>query len=525
PPFDPYLDPAPADPAQTDHSPDLGTLPPLLVDLAGGDPADYLLEEHRWATADVPRARLVDLNTEAAGYFAARYPESWAASYLTERLGSDLADDPRFAAGYAPAGWTGLVEHLRALGATDTEILAAGLGSRTRTGNLIDRFRDRLVFPIHGADGDIHGFIGRRNPATDDADRAGPKYLNTPETDLYRKGAQLLGLHEGRDALADGATPVLVEGPIDAYAVTLAGDGRYVGAAPLGTAFTDRQADQLRPYIRDGRPGIVVATDADPAGERAAERAYWQLTARGDNPARLAMSDGLDPADVLRTGGTTTLQQALQESGSLAEHLVNQRISAATHNTATAEERVAAIRAAAEVIGALRPNRWLHHIDRVTDVLDAVPGSVHLEVIEAGTAWILDPAGQAAARLNRRAPGVQPAPQKPDVERWRDLAHSIDPRLPGDGGWPMLADALTRAHNGGYDVNGQLPHLAAQHQLPDRNPATELRYRLHADTHTANPPPDIAAQWQAATSTGTRHPQPVPPPARERNLPRDTPGR
>ena len=72
---------------------------------------------------------------------------------------------------------------------------------------------------------------------------------------------------------------------------------RYVGVATLGTAFTDRQADQLRPYIGEERPGIVVTTDADPAGDKASERAYWQLTARGDNPARLGMPDGQDPAE------------------------------------------------------------------------------------------------------------------------------------------------------------------------------------------------------------------------------------
>ncbi len=299
----------------------------MLVDLAAGDPADYLLEEHRWATAVVPRARLVELNPEAADYFAARYPDSWAAGYLTERLGADPADDPRFTPGYAPAGWTGLLEHLRARGATDTDILAAGLGSRARTGNLIDRFRDRLVFPIHGPDGDIHGFIARRNPATDNADRAGPKYLNTPETDLYRKGAQLLGLHEGRDALAGGATPVLVEGPIDPTPSPSPAVARYVGVATLGTAFTDRQADQLRPYIGEERPGIVVATAADPAGDKASERAYWQLTARGDNPARLGMPDGQDPAELLRTGGAKTLREALQEAGSLAEHLTDRLFS------------------------------------------------------------------------------------------------------------------------------------------------------------------------------------------------------
>lgn len=93
---------------------------------------------------------------------------------------------------------------------------------------------DRLIFPIHGPDGEIHGFIGRRNPDRDEDDKAGPKYLNTANNDLFGKGDQLFGLHEARADLAAGATPVLVEGPVDAIAVTLACEGQGVGVAPAG---------------------------------------------------------------------------------------------------------------------------------------------------------------------------------------------------------------------------------------------------------------------------------------------------
>ncbi|MBA2554513.1 MAG: toprim domain-containing protein, partial [Geodermatophilaceae bacterium] len=97
------------------------------------------------------------------------------------------------------------------------------------------------------------------------------------------------------------------------------------GVATLGTAFTDRQADQLRPHLGGDHPGVVVATDADPAGDKAAERAYWQLTARGDDPRRLVMADGVDPADVLRRGGPAVLRDALTQAGSLAEQLIDRR--------------------------------------------------------------------------------------------------------------------------------------------------------------------------------------------------------
>ncbi|MEJ7772719.1 MAG: toprim domain-containing protein, partial [Geodermatophilaceae bacterium] len=145
--------------------------------------------------------------------------------------------------------------------------------------------------------------MGRRNPP--DTPDAGPKYLNTPQTELFDKSGQLFGLTEGADALGGGATPVLVEGPLDAWATTLAGAGQAVGVAALGTAFTDRQADQLRPYLGAGKAGIIVATDNDRAGQQAAVRAFWQLTARGANPRHLVMADGQDPAETLCCGATT----------------------------------------------------------------------------------------------------------------------------------------------------------------------------------------------------------------------------
>src|SRR5207253_845183 len=151
-----------------------------------------------------------------------------------------LTGDARFSVGYAPGRWAALTDYLRRQGATDEEIVGAGLGRVASTGRVIDQFRDRLVFPIKdtNTDGDreILGWIGRRNPAHDGDDdqshKGGPKYLNTAETDLFRKGNELYGLAEATPALADGATVVLVEGPLDAIAVTLAGVGDFVGIAP-----------------------------------------------------------------------------------------------------------------------------------------------------------------------------------------------------------------------------------------------------------------------------------------------------
>ncbi|WP_233495767.1 toprim domain-containing protein [Geodermatophilus sp. TF02-6] len=364
------------------------------------DEADYLLEQHFWATAAVGRARLIELNTQTAAFYAGRYRDSWAPTYLRGRLGPDLLDDDRFVVGHAPGGWTALVDHLRGLGATDEELLAAGLGIRARTGHLVDRFRDRLVLPVQDADGAVRGFIARRSPANGDG-RVGPKYLNTPTTDLYRKGEHLFGLVENRTALAAGAVPAIVEGPLDAIALTLAGDGSTVGVAALGAGLTEQQADLLRPWIGAGRPGVLVATDDDPAGCRAAERLFWQLTARGDDPRRLQLPAGDDPTALLCRHGAGALRQAIATAGSLAHQLLDARLAVARSGHRADVD--AAIRDVAAVITALPPSRWLSQIDRVTEALLLPVGVVHSAVLAAS---------------DRRAPAVdvpapRPGPRRP----------------------------------------------------------------------------------------------------------------
>jgi DNA primase catalytic core len=349
----------------------------------------------------VDRRRLLELNEEAADFFAARFRDSWAPSYLIGRLGTDLAADERFTLGYAPAGWTELTDHLRRLGATDTEIVAAGLGSYASTGRVIDRFRDRLLFAIHDG-AEIHGWIGRRNPAHDgdDAGRAVPKYLNTAETDLFTKGCELYGLTEGATALAAGAVPVIVEGPLDALAVTLAGDGDYVGVAPLGTAFTDVQADRLRPFIGEGGPGVIVATDADSAGQTAAQRIFWQLTACGDDPRHLAVATGKDPAELLQMAGATALLGALAASPRLAGTLIDARVAVYADRLDSVEGQVHATRRAAEVIAALPTTSWPAHLTELVARTGIAPDIALSEVFDAA---------QVRSEVDRRARAALPA--------------------------------------------------------------------------------------------------------------------
>ncbi|WP_344807905.1 toprim domain-containing protein, partial [Microlunatus ginsengisoli] len=243
------------------------------------------------------------------------------------RLGDNLANDDRVTVGYAPAGWSNLADHLRVGGATDTELVDAGLAKWSRRGTLIDLMRDRVVFGIRNDDGDLVGFTGRAAPGDTDA----PKWLNTPTTTIFTKGELLFGYTENRDRLADGAVPVRVEGVMDALAITMAGDGRAVGLAPLGTALTAAQADTFAAAA--SRHIILHATDDDPAGLKAAERDYWLLTTRGVDTRKLILTDGEqgfnDPADAYSAApdSLTAALVAVDIAPPLAAHLISDIIS------------------------------------------------------------------------------------------------------------------------------------------------------------------------------------------------------
>ncbi|MBA2694640.1 MAG: AAA family ATPase, partial [Actinobacteria bacterium] len=235
----------------------MGPLEPTEADVDRAHEHQLRAEE-----CPVPAQRLAQVNAMALGYYEQQFAGGgWARDYLADRFGRDVAGHPHVRSGYAPPGWTHLLDHLRSRGVSDVELQESGLATTTKDGRLIDRFRDRVVFPITDQGGQVLGFVARRNPVTgDDTPHAGPKYLNTPATALFTKGNQLYGADA--DLLKAGATPVLVEGPMDAHATTLATRGLYVGVAPLGTALTGDQAAEL---ARLGDP-VIVATDNDLPG-------------------------------------------------------------------------------------------------------------------------------------------------------------------------------------------------------------------------------------------------------------------
>ena len=341
-----------------------------------------------WHECPATPERLARINELTARYYEHCFTDSWARPYLIERFHQDLAGST-FRPGYAPDGWTGLVTHLRRQGVTDDEMLAAGVATTASTGRLIDRFRDRVVFPITH-DGQILGFVGRRNPTHTDDDHHGPKYLNTPDTPLYHKGAQLFVA--GSPATA--ATPVLVEGPMDAIAVTIATDGQAIGLATLGTSLTDEHAAQL--HTLGSTP--VVATDADHAGRAAAERDYWFLAPHGIDPLHAPLPDGSDPAELVSTGRADSLAVAIGAAQPLAEDLINRLL----EDGQDADCVLDALR-----IVAARPSAdWADGVSQIAGPLGLPASVLDAAMVSLARAWNRDPrraAQESLSEMSRRA--------------------------------------------------------------------------------------------------------------------------
>lgn len=374
-------------PADEDHV-------PLEAEEHPSEPLhDVVDEEEAPRTA---RARLLELTTASADYYTSALGGTAAQTYLHGRTGD--ADLSCYTIGYAPSGWTSLVDHLReSHAATDTELVDAGLAKWSRYGNLYDVFRDRLVFGLHDTRGDLVGFVGRRAPGNDD----GPKYLNTPETDIFHKRAVLFGLHEGSAELAEGALPVRVEGAMDAIAVTAAGAGRAVGVAPLGTALSAPQADMLTAASGESKR-VVVAPDADRAGAAAAERDYWALVERGITPLVLPVPGG-DPAEVWQSSpdALRAVCVAAAYSPSLASAVIDQRLAGHADELGHGwvHARVNAARAVAPVIASTPMDQWAHHIEEVARQLGDCDSEqmVWTEVLASAIPWnplVTDPALQ-----------------------------------------------------------------------------------------------------------------------------------
>ncbi|WP_310962515.1 toprim domain-containing protein [Nocardioides terrisoli] len=312
-------------------------------------------------------------NEDAATYFRRHLlgPEATGPrDYLAGRGFAHLLDDTIWTVGHAPASWTGLHDHLADLGYTDETMLAAGLVTTSRRGSLIDRFRNRVTFGIRDTEGHLIGFTGRAAPG---ADQTVPRYLNTPRTAIYDKATSLFGLGETASRIREGATPVLVEGPLDALAVDAANSDGPPVFAPLalcGTAFTPGHARQLAA----SSPGtIVIALDHDASGARAAQSAYFTLR---ETPSKLQApkrQDSKDPAEILGAHEPSAVRAHLNTVTPLADRIVTDHLANWPDIDDNAEARICCLRSIARVVSRMQPSDISRQAARLASHLD-LPG-------------------------------------------------------------------------------------------------------------------------------------------------------
>ena len=240
-------------------------------------------------------------------------PEAEAArAYLAEReLGPDAI--ARWRIGWAPDAWERVVGGARAKGYTDQELLASGVASEGKRGP-IDRLRGRLIFPLQDGRGRVRGFAGRILPGAE-----GPKYINSPEGPFFHKGRLLYGLHHARSPIAKAGRAVIVEGYTDVIALHAAGVEEAV--ASMGTALTEEQLAELRRLCST----LVLAFDADQAGQEAALRGMRLAEQQGFDVRIVPLPAGQDPAEIAQ-GGREAVDRAFDGAVSVLAFLVGRAL-------------------------------------------------------------------------------------------------------------------------------------------------------------------------------------------------------
>ncbi|RRJ88774.1 DNA primase [Gulosibacter macacae] len=296
------------------------------------------------------RVRLLQANEAAEAFFQSQLaaPESQPGRDFLGQRGFDPAAAAHFGVGYAPQSWDALTKHLRGRGFTLEEMQAAGLVSTNDRGSSYDRFRGRLMWPIRDTTGKTVGF-GARRLLDDDK---GPKYLNTPETEVYRKSQVLYGLDLAKRDIARGHEVVVVEGYTDVMAAHLAGVTTAV--ATCGTAFGVDHIKIIRRIMDDEshRGRVIFNFDPDEAGRKAAMRAFAEENRFVAQTFVAVAPDGLDPCDLRLHKGDQAVRALVEHPVPMYEFVIREQLK--RHVLRTAEGRVAALREAAPIVAGIR---------------------------------------------------------------------------------------------------------------------------------------------------------------------------
>ncbi|MFL5820722.1 MAG: DNA primase [Solirubrobacteraceae bacterium] len=346
------------------------------------------------------RERLYSLLTRAADYYARFLWESSEAAPAREYLASRGLEEPtlrEFRVGYAPSAWDHMYVRSRRAGFSDDELLGAGLAQRSqKSASLYDRFRARVMFPLCDLRGRVVGFGARAL-----RENQLPKYLNSSEGELYHKGRQLFGADRARPAAARAAELLVVEGYTDVLALHQAQLTNAVGL--MGTSMTE---DQLAEAARLA-PRVVLALDADAAGQEAMVRAARVAARRSLDLRVVGLPAGDDPADLVLGEGPDAMRRRLAESLPFARFEVERILAAADLSTGDGRDR--ALDRLRGVLGALPPSALREELVRL------VAGRLALS--EQLVASLAEPAGSAERAQPSRRRAQAPLDRRQETER------------------------------------------------------------------------------------------------------------
>jgi DNA primase len=351
------------------------------------------------------RERLLSLLERAAAFYEKYLWASDEARPARDYLaGRGLSDDVlrTFRVGWAPASWDKLVTGAVRDGFTLDELIGAGLAQRKRAGDgAVDRFRERIAFPLADARGRVLGFGARAM-----RDDQGAKYINTSENEIYHKGRQLFGIDKARSVAAKSGRVVVVEGYTDVLALHQAGVGDTV--AIMGTALTEHQLSELA-RAAGGDGTVYLALDADSSGQQAMLRAAKIAEDRDVELRVVQMPEGTDPAELVAAEGADAFVGRLDGALSVLEFAVRRVLAEAQLGTPEGRDR--ALTQARELIAATpeRSARRDHLVQLVADRLD-VPNDYVASVVVASPRRAAPPSSDRAPE--RRDPG----PQEPSPE-------------------------------------------------------------------------------------------------------------
>ncbi len=296
-------------------------------------------EDEQYQSRYKQQERLWALHKEAARFFHSQLYAPVGQNALNYALGRGMSRSilTTFGVGYAPDSWDSMVKAMKAKGYTDQELKDSGLVTVSqKNGNIFDRFRDRLMFPIIDVRGNVIAFGGRT--VKNDKDIA--KYLNSPETLIFNKRKNLFGLNLSKKTKL--GYMILVEGNVDVVALHQYGFNNAV--ASLGTSLTEDQAALLSRYTEQ----VVLIYDGDEAGQRATQRAIPMLEKAGITVKVLQLRDAKDPDEFLKKFGADKFKVLLEGSSNRVEYQL--RAIAKKHNLKNDEDRVKFIQEAAELI-------------------------------------------------------------------------------------------------------------------------------------------------------------------------------